>query len=83
MEIHIFKQYKGIVLYCIALGTLCKTNKTEYFSLPFDYNNICGERKRQVAIEQTRFLSIAFLCSKFKQENIYSGVNFLREKCLQ
>ena len=27
-------------------------------------------------IEQTRFLSAVFLCSEFKLENIYSGVNF-------
>ena len=26
-------------------------------------------------IEQTRFLSTVFLCSEFKLENIYSGVN--------
>ena len=26
-------------------------------------------------IEQTRFLSTVFLCSDFKLENIYSGVN--------
>ena len=26
-------------------------------------------------IEQTRFLSTAFLCSEFKLENVYSGVN--------
>ena len=37
---------------------------------------IVSERKRQVVIEQTRFLSTVFLCSKFKSENIYSGVNF-------
>ena len=35
-----------------------------------------SERKRQVVIEQTRFLSTVFLCSEFKLENIYSGVNF-------
>ena len=34
-----------------------------------------SERKRQVVIEQTRFLSITFLCSEFKLENISSGVN--------
>ena len=35
-----------------------------------------SERKRQVVIEQTRFLSTVFLCSEFKLEYIYSGVNF-------
>ena len=28
-------------------------------------------------IEQTQFLSTVFLCSEFKSEDIYSGVNFL------
>ena len=27
-------------------------------------------------IEQTRFLSTVFLCSEFKLENTYSGINF-------
>ena len=27
-------------------------------------------------IEQTRFLSTVFLCSEFKLEHIYAGVNF-------
>ena len=35
-----------------------------------------SERKRQVVIEQTRFLSPVFLGSEFKLENSYSGVNF-------
>ena len=35
-----------------------------------------SEWKRQVVIEQTRFLSTVFLCSEFKLEYIYSGVNF-------
>ena len=35
-----------------------------------------SERKRQVVIEQTRLLSTVFLCSEFKLENIYAGVNF-------
>ena len=30
----------------------------------------------QVVFEQTRFLSTVFLCSEFKLENIYSGINF-------
>ena len=43
-----------------------------------------SERKRQVVIQQTRFLSTIFLRSEFKLENIYSGVNlygnfYLRE----
>ena len=40
-----------------------------------------SERKRQVVIEQTRFLSTVFLCSEFKLENIYAGVNFGEKNC--
>ena len=32
-------------------------------------------KSRQVVIEQTRFLSTVFLCTAFKLENIYLGVN--------
>ena len=37
---------------------------------------VVSEWKRQVVIEQTRFLSTVFLCSEFKLANSYSGVNF-------
>ena len=40
-----------------------------------------SERKRQVVIEQTRFLSTVFLSSEFKLENIYAGVNFGGKNC--
>ena len=36
MEIHILKEYCGV-------HTLCKTGKTDYYSLSFDYNNICDD----------------------------------------
>ena len=39
------------------------------------YTVLVSEWKRQVLIEQTRFLSTVFLRSEFKLENIYSGVN--------
>ena len=42
-----------------------------------------SERKRQVVIEQTRFLSPVFLGSEFKLENSYSGVNFCGNSFLQ
>ena len=58
---HIFKQYWANTTVCVSISLY-----TAFFS----------ERKRQVVIEQTRFLSTVFLCSKFKSENIYSGVNF-------
>ena len=59
IEIHIFKQYDGV-------GTLCKTSK-------FIVHRYVSERKGQVVIEQTRFLSTVFLSSEF---NVYFGVNF-------
>ena len=65
IETHIFKQYYGL---CI----LCKTSK-------FIVYRLVSERTRQVVIEQTQFLSTPFLCSEFKLENIYSGVNFCQE----
>ena len=36
MELHLFKQYYDVRL-------LCKTSKTDYFSLSLDYNNTCGD----------------------------------------
>ena len=49
--------------------TLSKTSK-------FIVYRFVSKRKRQVVIEQTRFLSTVFLCSEFMLENIYSGANF-------
>ena len=50
----------------------------QFYSLRqyFIVYRIVSERKRQVVIEQTLFLSTVFLCSEFKIENIYSGINF-------
>ena len=33
-------------------------------------------------IEQAQFLSTVYLYSKFKLEDIYSGVNFCRKNCV-
>ena len=63
MEIHIVKQYHGV-------RNLCKTSD----SFARHCNHFVSKQKRQVGIEQTQFLSTVFLCSKFKLENIYSGV---------
>ena len=46
------------------MGTLGKTSNSLY--------RFVSERKRQVVIEEARFLSTVFLCSEFKLENIYS-----------
>ena len=56
-------QYYGV-------RTLCKYN--QYFVV----YRFVSERKTQVVIEQTRFVSTVFLYSEFKSENIYSEVNF-------
>ena len=42
-----------------------------------------SERKRQVVIKQTRFLSPVFLGSEFKLENSYSGANFCENSFLR
>ena len=63
MEIHIFRQYHGV-------RNLCKISD----SFASHCNHFISKQKRQVGIEQTQFLSTVFLCSKFKSENIYSGV---------
>ena len=57
---------------------LSMCNRNIYFQTieqHFVVHSFGPERKRQVVIEQTRFLSTVFLCSEFKLENIYSGVN--------
>ena len=57
---------------------LSMCNRNIYFQTIEQYfvvHSFGPERKRQVVIEQTRFLSTVFLCSEFKLENTYSGVN--------
>jgi len=66
-EIHIFLYY--------GVCTPCKTSRTDCFSLSFILI-VLFLNKIQVVIEQTGFLSTVILCSEFKLENIYSGVNF-------
>ena len=65
MEIHIFKQYRGV-------HSLSKTRD----NFAGHFNHFVSEQKRQVVIEQTQFLSTStvFLCSEFKLENTYSEV---------
>jgi len=62
MEKHVFKQLYG-VLPCV------KPVQRVTFLLSHS-------TQQQVEIEQTRFLSTEFLCTEFKLENIYSGLNF-------
>ena len=56
--------------------TPCKTSKTDCFSLSFILI-VLFLNKIPVVIEQTGFISTVILCSEFKLENIYSGVNFI------
>ena len=62
----------ALIIFSILLSTC---NRNTYFRAINQYF-VVSEWKRQVLIEQTLFLSTVFLCSEFKLENIYSGVNF-------
>ena len=53
-------------------------NRNTYFQVINQYF-VVSEWKRQVVIEQTRFLSTVFLCSEFTLKNIYSAVNICRK----
>ena len=51
------------------------------YSYPITSNSLytvlfLNEARRQVVIEETWFPSTVFLCTEWKLENIYSGVNF-------
>ena len=65
-------QYPALIIFSFLLSTC---NRNTYFQTINQYF-VVSEWKRQVVIEQTRFLSTVFLCSEFKLENIYSGLNF-------
>ena len=53
--------------YCDVRTIPCKTSD----SFARLFNRFVSERKRQIVIEQTQFLSI-FVCSESKFENIYT-----------
>ena len=68
-------QHPALTIFSFLLS-MC--NRNIYFQTIEQYfvvHRFVPERKRQVVIEQTRFLSTVFLCSEFKLENTYSGVN--------
>ena len=78
----IFRKYQSpaLTIFSFLLST-CNRNAYflgQYYGVRqyFIVYRFVSERKRQVVIEQIRFLSTVFLCSKFKSENIYSGINF-------
>ena len=72
-------QYPALIIFSFLLSTC---NRNTYFQTIKQYfvvYRFVSEWKRQVVIEQTRFLGIVFLCSEFKLENIYCGENFSRK----
>ena len=66
MEIHMLKQH-------YVLRTLCKTHKIDIRSFFI---------RLQKTNRHDFFICTVFLWSEFKFENIYSGVNFWKKKCL-
>ena len=69
-------QHSALTIFSFLLS-MC--NRNIYFQTIEQYfvvHRFVPERKRQVVIEQTRFLSTVFLCIEFMLENICSGVNF-------
>ena len=69
----------NIIIIIIFSFLLSTCNRNTYFQTINQYfvvYRFVSEWKRQVVIEQKRFLCTLFLCSEFKWENIYSGVNF-------
>ena len=61
-----------IILFWFLLSTW---NRNTYFQVIYQCV-VVSEWKRQVVIEQARFLSTVFLCRKFKLENINSEIKF-------
>ena len=76
-EIFVGVKSPALIIFSFLLSTC---NRNTYFRAINQYF-VVSEWERQVLIEQTLFLSTVFLCSEFKLENIYSGVNFGRKNC--
>ena len=69
-------QYPALIIFSFLLSTC---NRNTYFQIINQYfivYRFVSERNRQVVIKQTQLLSTVFLCSEFKLEDIYYGVNF-------
>ena len=69
-------QYPALIIFSFLLSTCNRNTYFQTINQYFVVYRFVSEWKRQVVIEQTRFLSTVFLCSEFKLENIYSGLNF-------
>ena len=63
------------VLIILFWFLLSAWNRNTYFQVIYQCV-VISEWKRQVVIEQARFLSTVFLCRKFKLENINSEIKF-------
>ena len=69
-------QYPALMIFSFLLSACNRNTYFQTINQYFVVHRFVSEWRRQVVIEQTRFLSTVFLCSEFKLENIYSGVNF-------
>ena len=72
----IFRKNQALRIFWFLFSTCNRNTYFQTINQYFVVYRFVSEWKRQVVIEQTRFLSTVFLCSEFKLENIYSGVNF-------
>ena len=74
-------QYSALIVFSFLLS-MCNRNRTTacvpYVKSVIHCTLSCFWMKEasKSVIEQTQFLSTVFLCSEFKLENIYSGLNF-------
>ena len=72
----VFRKYPALRIFSFLFSTCNRNTYFQTINQYFVVYRFVSEWKRQVVIEQTRFLSTVFLCSEFKLENIYSGLNF-------
>ena len=74
--------YPEVIIFSLLLS-MC--NRNTRYAYPITSNSMytvlfLNEARTQVVIKETWFRSIVFLCSEFKSEKIYSGVNFCGKK---
>ena len=70
-------QHSALTIFSFLFSTCNRNAYFLFYGLHqyFIVYRFVSEHKRQVVIQQTRFLSTIFLRSEYKLENIYSGVN--------
>ena len=75
-------QYPTLIIFSFLLSTCNRNTFFQTINQYFIVYRFVYEWNRQVMIELTQFLSTVVLCSEFKSEDIYSGVNFLRKNMM-